>query len=104
MKTTEEITKQLNDAVSVIILSPEIRKFLTVVDPKALEQCFDAFNAYRNAEKGSPFDCTEWSEITEAAWFAMRHHFSDLAGYLDVSDEYLETLKAKLNNHLNNEE
>jgi hypothetical protein len=51
MKTTEEITKQLNDAVSVIILSPEIRKFLTVVDPKALEQCFDAFNAYRNSTK-----------------------------------------------------
>jgi len=44
------------------------------------------------------------SEITEAAWFAMRHHFNDLAGYLDVSDEYLETLKAKLNNHLNSEE
>jgi len=102
MKTTAEITKQLNDAVSVIILSPEIRKFLTVVDPKALEQCFDAFNAYRNAE--NPFDCTELSEITEAAWFAMRHHFNDLAGYLDVSDEYLETLRAKLNNHLNSEE
>lgn len=51
MKTTEEITKQLNDAVSVIILTPQIRKFLTVVDPKALEQCFDAFNAYRNHTK-----------------------------------------------------
>ncbi len=51
MKTPEEITKQLNDAVSVIILSPEIRKFLTAYDPKALEQCFDAFNAYRNSTK-----------------------------------------------------
>ena len=48
---TESLLKQLNDAVSVIILSPEIRKFLTVVDPKALEQCFDAFNAYRNSTK-----------------------------------------------------
>jgi hypothetical protein len=51
MKTSEEITKQLNDAVSVIVLSFEIRKFLTVVDPKALQQCFDAFNAYRNSTK-----------------------------------------------------
>jgi hypothetical protein len=51
MKTPEEITKQLNDAVSVIILSPEIRKFLTVMDPKALDQCFAAFNAYRNSTK-----------------------------------------------------
>ena len=51
MKTTEEVAKQLNDAVSVILLSPEIRKFLTVMDPKALEQCFDAFNAYRNSKK-----------------------------------------------------
>ena len=51
MKTTEEITKQLNDAVSVIVLSPEIRKFLTAYDPKALDQCFAAFNAYRNKTK-----------------------------------------------------
>lgn len=47
----ESLLKQLNDAVSVIILSSEIRKFLTVVDPKALDQCFAAFNAYRNATK-----------------------------------------------------
>ena len=52
MKTTNEnLLKQLNDAVSVIILSPEIRKFLTAYDPKALDQCFAAFNAYRNATK-----------------------------------------------------
>ena len=51
MKTTEEIAKQLNDAVSVIVLSPEIRKFLTAYDPKALDQCFAAFNAYRNKTK-----------------------------------------------------
>jgi hypothetical protein len=51
MKTTDEITRQLNDAVSVIILSPEIRKFLTAYDPKALDQCFAAFNAYRNSTK-----------------------------------------------------
>jgi hypothetical protein len=45
---TQTLLSQLNDAVSVIVLSPEIRKFLTVVDPKALDQCFAAFNAYRN--------------------------------------------------------
>ena len=50
-KSTENLLKQLNDAVSVIVLSSEIRKFLTVVDPKALDQCFAAFNAYRNATK-----------------------------------------------------
>jgi len=56
------------------------------------------------AEQETIFDCTEWSEIKEAAWFAMRHHFNELADYLDLSDEYLEALKAKLDNHLNNEE
>ena len=56
------------------------------------------------AEEEAIFDCTEWSEIKEAAWFAMRHHFNELADYLDLSDEYLEALKAKLDNHLNNEE
>jgi len=45
---TQLLLEQLNKAVSVIVLSPEIRKFLTAYDPKALDQCFDAFNAYRN--------------------------------------------------------
>ena len=54
--------------------------------------------------KKLPFDHTEISEIMEAAWFAMRHHFKELAEYLDLSDEHLEALKTKLDNHLNNEE
>jgi hypothetical protein len=45
---TQLLLAQLNAAVSVIVLSPEIRKYLTVIDPKALDQCFDAYNAYRN--------------------------------------------------------
>jgi hypothetical protein len=50
-QNNEALLKQLNDAVSVIVLSPEIRKFLTAYDPKALDQCFAAFNAYRNSTK-----------------------------------------------------
>jgi len=45
---TQILLNKLNAAVSVIVLSPEIRKFLTAYDPKALDQCFEAFNAYRN--------------------------------------------------------
>ena len=53
------------------------------------------------AEEQSAFDCTEMSEIMEAAWFAMRYHFDALADYLDLSDEYLGQLKAKMDKHLN---
>jgi hypothetical protein len=48
---TQLLLDKLNDAVSVIVLSSEIRKYLTVIDPKALDQCFDAFNAYRRHKK-----------------------------------------------------
>lgn len=48
-----------------------------------------------------PFDDVEKSEILEAAWFAMRYHFDALADYLDLSDEYLGQLKAKMDKHLN---
>lgn len=42
------------------------------------------------------FDETEMSEIYEAAWFALRHKFDEVSEYLDLSDEYLEKLKNKL--------
>lgn len=45
---TQILLGKLNAAVSVIVLDPKIRLFLTAYDPKALEQCFEAFNAYRN--------------------------------------------------------
>lgn len=54
-QNNEALLKQLNDAVSVIVLSPEIRKFLTAYDPKALDQCFAAFNAYRNCHRLASF-------------------------------------------------
>jgi hypothetical protein len=53
------------------------------------------------AEEDAVFDCTEKNAIMEAAWFAMRHHFKGLAEYLDLSDEYLGQLKAKMDKHLN---
>ena len=48
------------------------------------------------AEEQSVFDCTEKTAIMEAAYFAIRHHYEDLAEYLDLSDEYLGALKTKL--------
>lgn len=47
--TPEAQAKALFDAVAVIVLSPEIRKFLTVKDPKALDQCFRAYNLSRRS-------------------------------------------------------
>jgi hypothetical protein len=42
------------------------------------------------------------SIITEAAWFAFRHHYKDLAEYLDLSDEVLQPIKEQLDKQLNN--
>jgi len=36
---------------------------------------------------------TEQLEILEAAWYAVRHHFDELAYYLDLSDESMEQLR-----------
>ena len=38
--------------------------------------------------------------ILEAAWFAMRHHFDDLAGYLAIDDETLLAYRDKLDKRL----
>lgn len=56
---TQLMLAKLNAAVSVIVLDPKIRLFLTAYDQKALEQCFEAYNAYRNR-------FTEWrpSEVS----------------------------------------
>ena len=45
---TQLLLAQLNAAVSVIVLDPKIRLFLTAYYQKALYQCFEAYNAYRN--------------------------------------------------------
>ena len=42
------------------------------------------------------------SILMEAAWFALRHHYEDLAEYLDLSDEVLQPIKKQLDKQLNN--
>lgn len=39
---------------------------------------------------------TERLEILEAAWYAVRHHFDELAYYLDLSDESMEQLRRNI--------
>lgn len=39
---------------------------------------------------------TEQLEILEAAWYAVRHHFDELAYYLDLSDESMEELRTNI--------
>lgn len=39
--------------------------------------------------------------VYEAAWFAMRHHYQDLADYLDLSDDVLKPIMQKLDQQLN---
>lgn len=39
--------------------------------------------------------------VLEAAWFAMRHHYHDLAEYLDASDQSLEPLIRQMDELLN---
>lgn len=41
------------------------------------------------------------SILMEAAWFALRHHYEDLAEYLDLSDEVLQPIKEQLDKQLN---
>ena len=43
------------------------------------------------------------SILMEAAWFAMRHHYEELAQYLDLSDDVLKPIVNKLDLQLNNE-
>lgn len=43
----------------------------------------------------------ELSVVLEAAWFALRHNYEEVAEYLDLSDEELEPLKEKLDSILN---
>jgi hypothetical protein len=43
------------------------------------------------------------SILVEAAWFAMRHHYDDLAEHLDLSDDVLKPIMEKLNKQLNDE-
>lgn len=38
--------------------------------------------------------------ILEAAWFAMRHHYQELAEYLDLSDSELKPIMDKLDKQL----
>jgi hypothetical protein len=39
--------------------------------------------------------------VYEAAWFAFRHHYQDLADYLDLSDDVLQPIMEKLDKQLN---
>jgi hypothetical protein len=41
------------------------------------------------------------SILMEAAWFAFRHHYGDLAQYLDLSEEVLQPIKSQLDKQLN---
>lgn len=42
--------------------------------------------------------------LMEAAWFAFRHHYQDLADYLDMSDDVLKPIMKKLDQQLNGNE
>ena len=42
--------------------------------------------------------------LMEAAWFAFRHHYKDLAEYLDLSDDVLKPIMEKLDQQLNDNE
>jgi hypothetical protein len=42
--------------------------------------------------------------LMEAAWFALRHHYQDLAEYLDLSDDVLKPIMEKLDQQLNDNE
>ena len=42
------------------------------------------------------------SILLEAAWFAFRHHYEELAEHLDLSDEVLQPIKEQLDKQLNN--
>jgi len=62
----------------------------------------------REAEESYTQEVVSTSEdhnsiLMEAAWFAMRHHYEDLAQYLDLSDEVLGPIVNKLDQQLNNE-
>jgi hypothetical protein len=43
------------------------------------------------------------SILVESAWFAMRHHYKELAQYLDLSDDVLKPILDKLDLQLNDE-
>ena len=43
------------------------------------------------------------SILMESAWFAMRHHYEELAQYLDLSDDVLKPILDKLDLQLNDE-
>lgn len=40
------------------------------------------------------------SILLEASWFAFRHHYEELAEYLDLSDDVLQPIKAQLDKKL----
>lgn len=44
------------------------------------------------------------SIVYEAAWFAFRHKYEEVAEYLDLSDDALKPLIDKLDSVLNDEE
>lgn len=41
-------------------------------------------------------DEEELAILLEAAWFSFKHHYEELAEYLDLADEELEPLMTKL--------
>jgi len=46
------------------------------------------------------FDEEETSVILEAAYFAMRNHYEELADHLDLADPYLQPLADKFIGHM----
>lgn len=44
----QTLINKLQAAVSVIVLDPKIRKWLADNDPKALDQCAEAYTAFRH--------------------------------------------------------
>jgi hypothetical protein len=76
---------------------------------KAEQEAMELFNPHSGeAEESYTQEVVSTSEdhnsiLMEAAWFAMRHHYEDLAQYLDLSDEVLGPIVNKLDQQLNNE-
>lgn len=52
LKQLDEAAHKMYNALGVITLDPLLHTFLAGADPKALEQCRDAMNAYLDCESG----------------------------------------------------
>jgi hypothetical protein len=78
---------------------------------EAEQEAMELFNPHSGeAEESYTQEVVSTSEnpetksiLLESAWFAMRHHYKELAQYLDLSDDVLKPILDKLDLQLDNE-